>query len=669
MEKLCRRAFIGVLGLLSYPLLAATVPVTPFADLARHAQYDHVKISGDGHYLAATTVVKGKPMLALVDLVNHKGTMLKPREGNQVVDFWWVNDHRVLYTEGTKVSGFERPFSTGEIFAVNGDGSGADILFGYRAGGPNKATHIQQPQAERASAELVDTLRNGDGNHVMIAVTSWESGADGAYTQLFVMDVNSGTKRPVGTAPLRNASFVVDNHGVARFAMGDDSHAYPVVYFRAGEGQQWETLFQGSSVRGVPVPVTFNRDDSQVYMWCDAKDAVGALCPWDVATRTMKEAVWTSDVANGQHLMRTLDGRDVVGVYAMPSTPSASAFVAGSDTMKAIGALTKALPGESIRIVSSTSDGSKAVALASSDMDPGTYYLWDKTTGKGEALLQRADWIKPTQMAAMQPVEFKARDGLVIHGYLSMPPGREEAKHVPLVVMVHGGPFGIRDDWSFDSTVQALATHGYAVLQVNFRGSGGYGEGFERAGYKEWGGRMQDDVTDATHWAIDQGIASAGRICIFGGSYGGYAALEGAVKEPDLYRCAIGYVGVYDLAKMYTDGDISDRVVGMSYLRGTLGTDPAMLAAHSPINQLDKLKASVMLVVGGQDKRVPPVQGESLHAALNKRGIAHEWLYKSDEGHGFYDEQNNAELYERVVQFLDRNIGAGGAGAAVAGAP
>lgn len=659
MKNGIRRAAFCALSVLSYPLFAANT--VSLDDLARHEQYDSVKISGDGHYLAATTVVKGKPMLALVDLVNHRGTMLKPREGNQVVDFWWVNNRRVLYTEGTKVSGWDRPFATGEIFGVNGDGTGAQILFGYRAGNSNQATHIQQAKAERASAELVDTLRNGDGNRVLIAVTPWDSGADGAYTQIFQMDVNNGTKRPVGTAPIRNASFVVDNQGVARFAKGIDSHAYSVVYYRSGEGQSWELLFQGSAERSVPWPEAFNREDSQVFMWCQAKGAVGALCPWDVATRSMKEPVWTSPDSDGGDLMRSLDRRDVVGVYGMPARPSASAFVAGSDTMKAIGALTKALPGESIRIVSSTDDGEKAVALASSDMDPGTYFLWDKATGKAEPLLQRADWIKPDRMAQMEPVEFKSRDQLAIHGYLSMPPGREQAKHLPMVVLVHGGPFGIRDNWEFDPTVQALATRGYAVLQVNFRGSGGYGHAFEHAGYREWGGKMQDDVTDATHWAIEQGIAMPGHICIFGGSYGGYAALEGAVKEPDLYRCAIGYVGVYDLAKMYTDGDISDRTSGKNYLRTTLGTDPAELAAHSPINQLDRLKANVMLIVGGQDERVPPIQGESMHAALLKRGIAHEWLYKSGEGHGFYDEQNRAELFERVVRFLDQNIGSNGA--------
>jgi dipeptidyl aminopeptidase/acylaminoacyl peptidase len=664
MEKRYRRAVFGVLSLLSCPLFAATVS---FADLARHVQYDDVKISGDGHYLAATTVVKGKPMLAVVDLVNRgKGAMITPREGNQVVDFWWVNDHRVIYTEGTKVSGWDRPFATGELFAVNADGTGAQILFGYRAGGEKHATLIKLPESERASARVIDTLRNGDGSHVLIGVTPWDSGADGGYTQVYMMNVGDGTKHAVATAPLREARLIADNHGIARFAMGVDSHAYPVVYYREGYGQAWELLFQGTSERGVPWPATFNRDDSQVYMWCPDKNAIGALCPWDVATRTMKEPVWTSDTSEASGLMHSLDRRDVVGVYAMPSMPTAAAFVPDSDTIKAISALAKGLPGESIRVVSSTNDGAKAVVLASSDMDPGTYYLWDKATGKAEALLRRADWIKPDQMAQMQPIEFKARDGLLIHGYLSMPPGREQAKHLPLVVMVHGGPFGIRDRWQFDPTVQALATRGYAVLQVNYRGSGEYGDAFEHAGYREWGGKMQDDVTDATHWAIDQGIATSGHICIFGGSYGGYAALEGAVKEPDLYRCAIGYVGVYDLTKMYTDGDISDRIAGKNYLRSALGSDPAMLAARSPINQLDKLKANVMLIVGGQDVRVPPVQGESLHAALLKRGIAHEWLYKPDEGHGFYDERNNVELYERVTRFLDQNIGAN---AAVASTP
>ncbi len=170
---------------------------------------------------------------------------------------------------------------------------------------------------------------------------------------------------------------------------------------------------------------------------------------------------------------------------------------------------------------------------------------------------------------------------------------------------------------------------------------------------------MQDDVTDATHWAITQGIADPQRICIFGGSYGGYAALEGAVKEPDLYKCAIGYVGVYDLALMYTRGDIPQSTYGENYLRRVLGSDTNVLAQRSPVNQLDHLKARVMLVVGGEDQRVPSVQGSSLHMALLKRNIAHEWMDKPNEMHGFYDEGNLTELYTNLVQFVGSSIGPG----------
>jgi dipeptidyl aminopeptidase/acylaminoacyl peptidase len=226
-----------------------------------------------------------------------------------------------------------------------------------------------------------------------------------------------------------------------------------------------------------------------------------------------------------------------------------------------------------------------------------------------------------------------------------------------MVVFVHGGPYGIRDSWKFDPYVQAMATRGYAVLQVNYRGSGGYGYGFMKAGWMEWGGKMQDDVTDATRWAVAQGIADKDRICIYGGSYGGYAALEGAVKEPDLYRCAVGYVGVYDLKLMYADGDIPQSRYGKEYLKRVLGTGASVLAKGSPVDQLDALKAKVMLIVGGRDVRVPAAQGKNLHDALSHRGIQHEWLYKSDEAHGFYDEGNIAELFGKVDEFLAANIG------------
>jgi len=351
----------------------------------------------------------------------------------------------------------------------------------------------------------------------------------------------------------------------------------------------------------------------------------------------------------------------------MDGRASIAPFDMQSSAARALVALMKQFPGESVRFVSASRDGRLSVVLVEADADPGTFYLFDAAANSLAPLLQRAPWINPQLMAIKQPFEFAARDGMKLQGYVSYPPGHEQDKHLPTIVMVHGGPFFVRDRWEYDPDVQALATRGYAVVQVNFRGSGGYGYDFGKAGWREWGGKMQDDVTDATHWAIAQGIADPQRLCIYGASYGGYAALEGAVKEPDLYQCAIGYVGVYDLPLMYRRGDIPESTSGENYLKRQLGEDMAELARHSPINQLDALRAKVMLVVGGQDKRVPPIQGTHLHEALLKRNVDHVWLEKPGEMHGFYDEANVTELYQKMLDFIGSSIGPGVAGGRAAG--
>jgi acylaminoacyl-peptidase len=226
-----------------------------------------------------------------------------------------------------------------------------------------------------------------------------------------------------------------------------------------------------------------------------------------------------------------------------------------------------------------------------------------------------------------------------------------------MVVLPHGGPHGVRDYWAFSPDVQVLASRGYAVLQVNYRGSGGYGRDFLYAGYGKWGTLMQDDLTDATLWAIDAGIAHRDRVCIYGASYGGYAAMMGVVREPDLYQCAIAYVGVYDLELMFEKGDIPDRDTGVTFLKEAVGEDEQDLRSRSPVHNLHRLKAPVFIVHGGEDFRVDVEHAYRLRDRLDELGKPYEWMLKEKEAHGFYRPENRLELYERMLAFLGKYIG------------
>ena len=625
-----------------------------FADLARHTQFKMVKISPDGTHLAATSVLKnGQTVLSLIDLANQKVVNLAPRQNEDVLDFWWASPKRVLYTEAEHDGGWDMPIPTGELYAAGANGEDPEMLYGYRKTGMQTGTLIKKVTAEYGSATFLSRI-DGDPDHVLVEVTNWEaSGSAGAFTAVYKMDVRDGRKVKVATAPMREASYLADHHGNVRFAWGEDLDGDAQIYERAANGD-WQLQQKMSQERDFPW--VFDREDHQAFFMCLGEKQYLAVCSRPAEGGELKQ-IWSNPTVEPDALAQGFAEDSFIGVRFTEKLPALALFDPHSPDAQALMDLMQQYPGERVSFVSGTDDGSKAIALVEADADPGTFFLYDRASNKFSPLLQRASWIDPTQLARKTPITLEARDGLKLSGYISYPPGQENAKNLPMVVFVHGGPFGIQDEWDYDPYVQAMATHGYAVLQVNFRGSGGYGYNFVKAGFREWGGKMQDDVTDAARWAIAHGIADPRRICIYGGRYGGYAALEGAIREPALYKCAIGYVGVYDLRLMYSRGDIPQNIYGREYLKRVLGTDESVLAQHSPTFQLNNLKANVMLIVGGRDTRVPEVQGKNLHMALLERGIPHEWLYKADEWHGFYDEDNIAELFEKVDAFLDANIG------------
>jgi dipeptidyl aminopeptidase/acylaminoacyl peptidase len=315
-------------------------------------------------------------------------------------------------------------------------------------------------------------------------------------------------------------------------------------------------------------------------------------------------------------------------------------------------ALEKQLPGYQLNIQSSTDDEDVMVVAAFNDRTQGTRYLYDRRSDKLTKLGDVTPWLDAANAAEVKPVSYRSRDGLTIHGYLTLPKGRE-AKKLPVVVNPHGGPWA-RDEWGYNPEVQFLANRGYAVLQMNFRGSIGYGRKFWEASFGQWGLAMQDDVADGVAWLVAEGIADPKRVCIYGGSYGGYATLMGLVRHPDLYACGIDYVGVSNLSTFLRSiPPYWKPMLEMFYaMVGNPEKDAERLKATSPALNAERIRAPLLIAQGARDPRVNKNESDQMVEAMRKRGIEVEYLVKDNEGHGFANEENRFEFYGAMERFL-----------------
>jgi dipeptidyl aminopeptidase/acylaminoacyl peptidase len=640
----------------AFAIPPTSASVEPFV---RPDNFNLIKISPDGKYLALSVPLGDHTKLVVLDAATLKQVSVFGMAGKTHVDnFWWANPNRLLISMAERNGSLDSPIPTGEIFATNADGKDTDLLFGYRAAAATTGTRITSDRRENASARMIQTLPD-DPDHVLIAVTPW-SYAPGVenYTSVERMDVREGHRARLGTVPLKGAELLADHHGQVRFAFGRGSDFEDRLYYRESDTAPWVLINDANVSKRKMTPLGFAADDSLAYVRSSEPTGPDSLQKFDVAKRSM--TLFLQDKSADPNRLLFADGshRDPIGVIYEDDKPRVTYFDPDSAEARSQRSLMASFDGEFVLPISSTADGKIELVEAYSDRNAGDIYRFDKSSKKADLLIGHRDWFDPAKMAESRPFAFKARDGMEVHGYLTIPHG-SDGKALPMVVYPHGGPFGIFDEWRFDTYPQLLAAHGYAVLQVNYRGSGNRGSAFEDAGHRQWGGKMQDDLTDATHWAIDSGAADKNRICIFGGSYGGYAALMGVAKEPTLYRCAVGYAGVYDLARMFQDGDFQRYEWGQNYLKRDLGTDN--LAAVSPVKLADRIKVPVFLAGGGEDKRAPLFHTQEMESALKQAGGSVQTLTFSDEGHGFYDPDHVTKFDIQLLQFLDQNIGDGAA--------
>jgi dipeptidyl aminopeptidase/acylaminoacyl peptidase len=631
----------------SIPASAVGVDVDAFT---RNDQFDRIKLSPNGEYLAATVPFDDRTALVVLDRANNKllGTFQLGAD-SAIASFDWVNPTRLLIGAAERFGALDEPQPTGELFGMDATGGKTEMLVGQRVKS-NTGSHIGGKKAEMVAAFLVDDLPNDDKD-VLISTSTF--GGE-PFTKVEQMNVYTGQRQVVARAPVRGAQFLTDNAGNVRFAVGSDTDNYSRLYYRENDKADWKLVNDEASSHIVQTPIGFSADNRTAYLRSEQATGPDVIVAYDIASGARTTVL--ADPAMSPYLILFRPGTKVpVGALYVDGKPHMRFLDEGSADARLFRSLAAAF-GDGIAVVtSSTSDGKLDLLASYSDRNPGDYYLFDSVAKKADHVVSQAQWIDPAAMSPMRAIQFAARDGLMVKGYLTVPKG-SSGKNLPMVVLPHGGPFGISDDWDYNPEVQLLASAGYAVLQVNFRGSGERGRAFEHAGARQQGGTMQDDVTDATRWAIQQGYADPSRICIYGASHGGYAALMGVAKEPALYKCAAGYVGVYDLHARY-DQLVAKMGSIRTWANDWIGDDMAVLDANSPVRLASRIKVPVFLAAGRDDPNVPVIQSERMESALKAAGVSVETLYYDGEGHGFYKPEHRHEFYTRLLAFLSRSLG------------
>ena len=635
------------------------IAIEHFTNLASSS---NVQISPDGKHISVVLRQDGENFLAIFDRKTMKPKGIFGVNGNRksVGDVYWVNNKRVIYAVNQSYAWDKTQFENGELIGVNVDGSEHKTIFGYKSGKNQADKRIKTSQAEYGHHEIIDLMKDDEKN-ILLAFYPWRIkgnywiSSNSSLPILYILNVYSGKKRKLSSLPLPHARGIVDKFGVVRISSGETENGDNLIFYRDSTNDKWNKLlfenFEGENI----TPISFSKDNKSIYLSANVKKGTRALFLYSIKTKNIKKVFHDENVdislfihdATDKHIVAVGTNLDFPSYFYLDEND----FIAGLHRK-----LLKTFIGSGVTITSTSNDKSTAIVYVYSDINPGDYYLFDTIKFTAKPLFKRHPLLDSKLLNITQSISFTARDGMNINGYLTKPINQSNDK-LPMVVLPHGGPHGVRDYWGYDWEVQLLANNGYAVLQINFRGSGGFGTAFEELGHGNWGTTMQDDITDGTLDIINMGIVDPERICIYGSSYGGYSALIGAVREPEMYQCVIGSMGVYNLPMMFKKGDIPQDERGLNYLSKVLGDDIDVQKQRSPVYNADKIKAEVLLIHGAKDDRAPIAHAKSLMKAFDKVGKKYQWLKLNDEAHGYYDEENRKKVYSKILEFLDQNIG------------
>ena len=642
-------------------------PLVPLADYLKPPQYGTVRLSPDGRYLAVSTPVNGRLNLAVVDLQTRKGTALTNFADFDVLGTTWVGNERLVFTLGQSNS----PTGPGQY-----EGGGLFVV--SRTGGDLKKlspTVREQRQRGDYVSRGYDFERRIPGNTNEILVTGNVRTADAA--DVYRMDLRSGRTTVVsGDRPPRTSEWILDGNLVPRVVRSwvKDTSTYEINY-RATADAPWKVIGKiDATGKSSFIPLGFLADNKTLLVAANPGRDTMAVYKFDPEMQTLGELV-------AQHprydMGADAQGESVPGVVLEPDTDRLIGFRVAGDKPQTVwidekeaktqALVDRALP-STVNAFARFPNSSRLLISSFSDVSPAKYYLLDEEKKTLEELFDSNPSLDASKLVEMRPFLLKTRDGLEIPSYYFLPRSYQPGQKLPTVVHVHGGPMARADEWGRGfgyREAEVLASRGYAVVLPNFRITPGFGSKIYTQGFGTIGRQMSEDHEDAARWAVAQGFADPQRMCISGASYGSYAVLRALAKSPELFKCGVAGLIVADLEMQLTStsGDTAYNPAGVEFWKQIIGKDAKGDIAYretSPVYMADRIKAPVFFYSGADDVRTPIEQANAMARALSRAGNPpKEFLIKKEEGHGYGRLENNLDLYEKMLKFLDDSVGSG----------
>jgi dipeptidyl aminopeptidase/acylaminoacyl peptidase len=599
----------------------------PLRDFFKNPVARTFRISPNGKFVAAMMPYKDRMNIHVKKMDQDTWERLTDVTDRDLTTLSWKGNDHILYS---------RDFGGDENFHV------FSVNIHTKKGG-------DLTPFENTRASILDLLDDISDDHVMISMNK----RDKRIFDVYKLNITNGKMEMVAKNPGKYTGWVLDHNGVVRMANETDG-VNNTLYYRKDAKSPFKKVIT-TNFRESLEPLFFDFDNKNVYAISNlGRNTSAAILLNPETGKEIKEIYANKDYDISSLMYSKKLKKLTTSAYTDWKTRLHFFNDYYQDIYQTI---QKELPDQEIQITSYNKDEDFFTVYAYSDRNQGKYYTYDAKAKKLNFLIDPTPWLDEKEMASMKPIFYETRDGLKIQGYLTIPKGMENTKKLPLVVNPHGGPWA-RDYWGYNSQVQFLANRGFAVFQMNFRGSTGFGRKFWEASFKEWGRKMQDDITDGVQYLIKEEIADKDKICIYGASYGGYATLAGLTYTPDLYKCGVDYVGVSNLLTfMNTIPPYWEPFKKMMFeMVGHPEKEIEMMKAASPFFNADKIKTPLFVVQGAKDPRVAKAESDQIVEALKKRGIDVPYLVKENEGHGFRNQENRFEFYEKMEQFISKYL-------------